>query len=157
MDKDAAREGLRSAVQMIGTEAKAIWDSFRSMLAANAVLIGLLGAVLKLYAEMKPLAVFLAIVGIVICFAWMFITMRSFASFKYWIAWARKYEQIALGTEEGMFQQGRRFAEGETAKGLDQSESRMIWGGRMFKIQWLSYTVEAAFLVVYVFGLVVTA
>jgi hypothetical protein len=51
MDHDQASEGYRAAIQLISHNAKIIWDSFRSLLAANTVLIGLAGAVLKLYPQ----------------------------------------------------------------------------------------------------------
>src|SRR5262245_8774693 len=115
MNDDAIpREGYRAALQLVSQDAKSIWDSFRSILAANTVLIGLAGAVLKFYPDSSPLARILGIAGLVICIVWTLINMRLFAFYNFYFAWARKYERDGLGSDDHVVQNGRQFAEGAT-------------------------------------------
>jgi hypothetical protein len=46
-----------------------IWDSFRALLGANTVLVGLAGTVLKAYPEFRSLTIILAGLGIVVAVA----------------------------------------------------------------------------------------
>lgn len=149
MDENQAREGYRAALQLISTDAKAIWDSFRSLLAANTVFIGLAGAVLKLYPQFRDLAVILSILGIVVCIAWALITVRHFDHYKYCYAWARKYEHVALGPSH-ITQAGKTFAEGGSVT-VEGVHARMTWASRLFRIEYLMYVVIATFGIVYVY------
>lgn len=151
LDENQAREGYRASIQLISTDAKAIWDSFRSLLAANTVFVGLAGAVLKLYPQFKTLALILGVLGIIVCVAWLLITLRHFDHYKYSYAWARKYEKVALGSAEHITQIGKTFAEGSavTIEGIEPA--RMRWASRLFRIEWLTYVVILAFVIVYVY------
>ena len=157
MDEAQAREGYRAAIQMISHDAKMIWDSFRALLGANTVLVGLAGTVLKAYPEFRSLTIILAGLGIVVAVAWALITARSFAYYHYCFAWARKYESLALGSNMHLIQLGQTFAEGSTVpmEGLDPA--RLGWTSRLFRVEWLIYVVILAFVVVYVYLLVVAA
>jgi hypothetical protein len=127
---------------MIGHQSKIIWDSFRSLLAANAILLGLIGAILRFYTEFEPLVTGLALLGIVLCVAWAIVTARQFAYQSYWFAWARRYEREALGSESHMIQRGRRFARGES---VEEGESRSSWVMLLYPVEWLSYLVILSF------------
>ncbi len=146
---EQAREGYHAAIQLISTDAKAIWDSFRSLLAANTIFVGLAGAVLKLYPQFKELPMILAILGLVVCVAWLLITVRHFDHYKYCYAWARKYEQKALGPGH-IVQAGKTFAEGGSVT-VEGVHARMTWASRLFRIEYLMYVVIATFAVVYVY------
>lgn len=147
MDAEQAREGYRTAVQLIGYEGKMIWDSFRSLLAADTVLVSLAGAVPKVYPKLVGLPALLAIVGLVVTAAWALITARNFDSYRYWFAWVRKYEAIALGSEDHLLQIGMRFAQGESVTVVNQHRQR--WASRLFRVEWLMYVVILAFGVVH--------
>jgi len=149
MNQDEAREGYRTAIQLISHDAKNIWDSFRSILAANAVLIGLAGAVLKLYPSAKLLTGIVAFLGLIVCIAWILITIRNFAHYKYCFAWARKYEKVALGSEDHIVQEGKKFADGN--RGGEIAPPRLGWAGRVFRVERLIYAVIGAFILVYAF------
>ncbi len=153
MTPEQSREGYRAAIQMIGRESKIIWDSFRSLLAANAVLVGFAGAVFKLYPEHVNLTRILSCLGIIVCVAWALITVRAFGYYSYWFAWARKYELGALGSKEQMIQLGEKFSKGDSVEQLGANE-RFSWFARLFKIQWLAYLVITSFIVIYVYVLV---
>jgi hypothetical protein len=49
-----------------------------------------------------------------------------------------------------MIQCGRKFSDGESVVVLD-SAKRMGWSSRLFRIEWLTYVVIVAFLVIYVY------
>ena len=150
MDAAAAREGYRAALQMVSHESKVAWDSFRALLAANTVLVGLIGAILKLYPNFSALKLALEIAGLVICIAWALITARSFDYYKYWFAWARKYEKDALASEKNMIQCGKSFSEGESVNEVTPTQ-RLRWASRLFRIEWLAYVVILGFVVIYAF------
>jgi|SRR5262249_23453248 len=148
MKNDQAREGYRAALQMIGYQSKVVWDTFHSLLAANAILVGLSGAALKLYPQFTWLPRVLALLGLGVCVAWFLMTMRNFDYYRYYFAWARKYEGIAFGSDGHIIQRGKKFGDGESVDEIDEPK-RMRWGSRLFNIQWLSYIVIAGFAVVY--------
>ena len=148
MNPDQAREAYRAALQMIGHQSKLIWDTFQSLLAANAVFVGLSGAALKLGSQFVWLTKVLAGLGFLLCVAWVLIMMRNFDYYRYCYAWARKYERDALGGEAHMIQRGMRFSKGETVEEIDDPK-RARWGSRLFRVEWLSYVVIGGFAVVY--------
>jgi hypothetical protein len=139
---------------MISLTNKAIWDSFRSFLTANAVLVGLIGADLKLRPQPDPLlAKWLAWTGIIVSLTWAAITARNFDYHAYWYAWARKYERAALGSPEHMIQLGEKFSDGQPVTQVSPTQ-RLGWSSRLFRIGWLAYIPIAAFLIVYGYLLV---
>jgi hypothetical protein len=150
METAQAVEGYRAAIQMIAHEARVIWDSFRALLAANTILVGLAGAAFKVYPEFKGLTQVLSVLGIVMAVSWGLINARARDYYRYWFAWARFYEKMALGSEDHMIQCGRKFSDGESVVVLD-SAKRMGWSSRLFRIEWLTYVVIVAFLVIYVY------
>jgi hypothetical protein len=149
MDQDQAREGYHAALQLVSNGAKTIWDSFRSLLLANTVLIGLAGATLKLYPQFHGLVLILGILGLVVCVTWALITARHFDYYKYSYAWARKYEEVALGSGDHIVQMGKSFAEGSSVAPPGIGPTRMRWASRLFRIEYLMYVVVIAFVIVY--------
>jgi len=151
MDENQAREGYRATIQMISQAGKIVWDSFRALLAANTVIVGLAGTVLKVYPEYKSLTGVLAFLGILVAVAWMLITSRSFAYHRYCFAWARKYEAMALGSSDHFIQLGKKFMEGERVEVEGPAGLKLDWFSRLFKVEWLVYVVILAFIVVYAY------
>jgi hypothetical protein len=128
--------GYQGAMQMIAGEAGIIWSAFQSILAANAFLIILDGALIKLFPGVKWAAAALAISGIIICLAWFLVLMRQFSYFRYWIAWARSLEEKSLSPETQMLGLGRTYGKGATVDIPKVGTLRMSWAGRIFKVQW---------------------
>lgn len=157
MDENQAREGYRAAIQMISHDAKMIWDSFRALLGANTVLVGLAGVVLKAYPEFKSLTIVLAVLGIVVAAAWALITARSFDYYRYCFAWARKYESLALGSNMHLIQCGKSFMDGSTVSLEGLNPVRLRWASRLFQVEWLIYVVILAFIIIYAYLLKVAA
>jgi uncharacterized membrane protein YesL len=150
MKPEEAREGYRAAIQMISHESKVIWDSFRSLITVNTIFVGFIGAVIKLYPDFRALVPLIAVLGVLVCVVWALITTRAFGYYGYWFAWARKYEKLTLGSEQHMIQQGKKFSDGETVTAV---QKRFPWFARLFRVQWLAYTVIGSFLVIYVYVL----
>ena len=158
MDERQALEGYRAALHMISQYSKIIWDSFRALLGANTVLVGLVGAVLKVYPEFKSLTVVLASLGILVAVAWALITARSCDYYRYCFAWARKYELLALGSNIHLIQYGQLFMDGnEVPKEVLDPPQRLRWPSRLFRVEWLMYGVIATFIAIYVYVLVKVA
>lgn len=149
---DAAKEGYSAALQLNTKTAKTIWDVFRSLLAANAFLVAISGAIIKFYPDLLGLTKVLGALGILICIAWVLITMRNFDYYKYYFAWARELEKAAFGSKVEMVRLGEQFARGETVKLADHS-LRLRWGSRLFRIEWLIYVIIMGFTVIYIFVL----
>ena len=76
--------------------------------------------------------------------------MRNFDFYKYYFAWARKFEEEAFGDDVTMIRKGAIFAKGNEVTDLG-SEIRLRWGSRLFKVEWLVYVVIVSFLSVYLF------
>jgi hypothetical protein len=149
----SALEGYRAAITMVSYEGQLIWRVFACLLASNAFVVALVSAYLELHPENTWLPRLLPFLGIFICLVWILITMRQFDYYKYWFAWARQLEKTGLASELGMVAAGKRFSDGETVT-VDGKEYRMGWGSRLFRIQWLVYTVILLFIIVYIFLLV---
>jgi hypothetical protein len=139
---DQSSEGYRAALQMITYGGTLIWTIFRSLLATNALLLALTGAILNIYPDLKVFPILLSLLGLLVCASWILIMMRQMDYYRYWFAWARAFESQALGDFK-MIREGKRYSEGESVI-INGSLERMRWGSRLFKVEWLVYIVVIA-------------
>jgi hypothetical protein len=147
---EQVKAGYHGAVQMTAMEAGVIWSAFRSILAANAFLIAVDAALIKVFPQLRSAATVVAAAGIPLCLAWFFVLMRQFSYFRYWLAWARSIEQAALTPTTRMFELGKTYGEGAEIKLPHGGSVKMSWAGKIFKVQWLAGFVVAIFLFLYV-------
>jgi hypothetical protein len=144
---DTATEGYRASLQMIACEGRLIWSVFGSMLAANAFVVTLIGAIVKLYPNLMPLGKVLPVLGILVCVAWILITTRQFAFYHYWFACGRHYES-KISSKLTILQDGKRFANGESVT-VHAKQERLSCVVRCFRVQWLIYIVVGFFVAIY--------
>lgn len=150
MDQDEKHKlGYQGALQMVAVEHHTIWATFQSLLAANAVLLTLVGVLIKIFPQYKWAPQILAVAGLFICVAWFFALTRQFSYHRYWHAWARAIEQKTLNPEVRMFQLGRVFGEGASVELPTGDSMRMTWAGRAFKVQWLASSLIIVIALVY--------
>jgi hypothetical protein len=104
-------EGYRAAVALAAQEEILIWNVFRTMVATNAFFVALAAAIHHLHPG-RPLAyVGLPVLGILVCIAWMLITLRAFDFHKYFFAWARRPEETELGDTSRLVRDGRSYSD----------------------------------------------
>lgn len=148
---DEAKEGYRTAIQMISYEGGMIWSSFTALLGANVFLIALIGSILKFFPNFYYFK-YLPTLGIPLCLIWMLITRRDFAFYKYWFACAREYEEKGFGDTVRIVREGRKYGKGKSVI-MGGDTLRLAWFTRV-NVQWLIYSVITIFIAVYFLFLV---
>jgi hypothetical protein len=146
---DRATEGYRTSLHQVAMASGLVWSVFAAMIATNALLVALIGAVITLYPQYAALTTVLPVAGIVICLAWALITMRHFDWVRYWYARAREYEKAAFEKVVTIVRDGEALSRGESVTVNGQS-FRMRWGSRLFRVEWLVHLIIVLFLVVHV-------
>ena len=135
MEKDDRfKLGYQSALQMGVAASQIIWSSFNSILAANALLLGLGGVILKIF-QSQLVPVIISCLGLIICAAWFCVLKRHFAYQGYYFAVVREIEQSSLAPEIRTFRRGREFGHGAAVIVNHSEPWRMPWAGRIFRIE----------------------
>ena len=147
--------GYSGAIGMASLEGRMIWSAFRTIMGANAILVTLAGAAMKVYHDKKWLLVVMSLFGIMWCIVWFLTLARQFSYWSYWIDWARHLEKQSLAPNVEMFEKGKSYGEGAAVKIAGQ-DKRMSWFGRVFKVRWLMSTVILMFLVLYVLEIILS-
>ncbi len=142
------KSGYETAIKLTDKTARTIWSVYTALLASNAFLLSFAAFIAPALSSGGSLVRLVGLLGALICIAWFLITMRNFDFYKYYFAWARKYEEEAFGEDVTMIRSGESFARGNEANNLDSS-IRLRWGSRLFKVEWLVYVVIFSFLTVY--------
>src|SRR6266704_314350 len=124
---DRAAEAYRTSLQKVAMVSNLVWSVFAAMIATNAFLVALIGAVIKLYPQYAVLTTILPAAGILICLAWALITMRHFDWVRYWYARAREYERVAFDKTVTAVRDGQALSRGETVT-IEGQPFRMRWG-----------------------------
>jgi hypothetical protein len=151
MANEEQKIGYQMAIQLALKEADVIWKVFQSMLAANSLLIVAVGAIIKMFPQYSFAKDLFAIMGILLCIAWILITVRSYEYHKYWIAWARHLENC-LDPQVKIMRQGQLFSRGEQAHIIPDDEynyKKMSGAGRLFRIEWLMHFIIIIFIFIY--------
>lgn len=127
-DTANVRVGYQVATQMIVYEGQLVWRVTTVYMAfAGALILG--SVALNIPGVKSPfvtqiLQALLALVGVVVTFAWWSMIGRSRLYYKYWIAKARTLETSLKGVST--FTEGRAFAEGDRLS-IDDEVHRMRW------------------------------
>lgn len=147
---ESATRAYECALMMTEKVAQTIWSVFTGLVATHAFLVALATYALT-QRQIAPVATKgMAVLGLLVCFAWYLISQRSFSFYGYYFACARKYEFEAFGDEITMVRQGAKFSAGETAL-VGSEQLRMDWGGRLFKVKWLVLMVISIFALIYIY------
>jgi hypothetical protein len=150
---DAKKHGYDAALKLADESARTIWSVYTALLASNAFLLSFAAFLAPRLApracQASILTRVVGLLGAVICVAWFLITMRNFDFYKFYFAWARKFEEEAFGSAVTMVRQGATFAEGNKVTDLGNA-LRLRWASRLFRVEWLVYVVIGSFLVIYV-------
>ncbi len=153
---DNARAGYDTAIKLTEKMSRTIWSVYGGLLATNGFLISL-AAFLASNVTFKVIPIkVLGVLGFLLCTTWFLITMRNFDFYRYYFAWARKFETDAFGDTVKIIRGGATFAQGETSS-IGSSIERMRWGSRLFKVEWLIYVVIGIFTIIYgylIFGFI---
>ena len=147
--------GYSGAMDMTSLEGKMIWSAFQALMGANAVVVTLVGAAMKVYQEEEWLPRVMVLFGICVCIIWFLTLTRQFSYYRYWIAWARELERQSLAPQIEMFGKGKEYGEGSGVN-LGGQDLRMSWFGRVFRVQWLMSVVIFMFLLLYIFELILS-
>lgn len=147
--------GYSGAINMASVEGRVIWSAFQTFMGANAVLVTLAGAAMKIYQDKEWLPILMSLFGIGVCIVWFLTLSRQFSYWSYWIAWAKHLEKKTLAPDVEMFEKGKGYGEGAVVKVAGQ-DKRMSWFGRVFRVQWLMSAVIFMFIVLYVFELIIS-
>jgi hypothetical protein len=151
--EDAAKAGYDAALRLVDKEARTIWSVFTSMIGVNALLVAFSELILKHWASWPRFGVWVGLLGVAVCGAWLLLMNRNFGFYKYYWVWAREFERAAFGDDVQMIRRGKAFADGNEVEVPDDGKvriERLPWLGRFFKAEWLIYGVIGAFGLVYV-------
>ncbi len=128
-DRASASLGYQSALQLASAQMSVIWTTFTAILYANIAILALIGAMVSLYkgnCVARFVAICICLGGIISCFIWVLVLRRMFSYHDYWFANARNFEKVALGTDKGMIQVGRRFSDGESIQLPDEDKPMVM-------------------------------
>jgi hypothetical protein len=91
-----ARVGYRVAVDLWTYQGNLNWNRFNVMLAANSIILSVIGVVLSSQSFLPVFEVLFPAIGIVLCIVWAFLMVRGFDYHKYWSSQARELEEEYL-------------------------------------------------------------
>ena len=143
--EDQFKLAYQGALQMITASGAIIWQSFNSILAANAFLITAGGVMLRVLPNNKWAPSVLAISGLLICLAWYFSLKRNFSYYRYYFAWGRSIEKTALGPKLKMLFAGKTYAEGGKVMIPGVGPWQMEWSAKIFKVERLATAIIVVF------------
>jgi hypothetical protein len=149
-----ARTGYQVAVNLWVYEGTTIWAKFTAMVYANTILLATLGLLItsNRASELALFRIALAGLGLSLCASWIFLTVRSFATYKYWIFSARELENylspVQTVSRGGSFADGKRVTFTTTPAKELQLGTLARW-----RIEGLSYFIIVVFALVYVLTL----
>lgn len=104
--------GYQSAVALACAEAGTAWSKLTAFIYAHTIIILTIG--LSLTNDTKALhalALFLALLGVVLCIAWHLLTRLSFAWYAYWLKSARAHES-SLSLSHRTLEHGAHLSDG---------------------------------------------
>ncbi|MEW8253853.1 MAG: hypothetical protein AB2747_05845 [Candidatus Thiodiazotropha taylori] len=142
------KSGYEAAIKLTDKTARTIWSVYTALLASNAFLLSFAAFIAPILSSGGYLVRLVGLLGMLICIAWFLITMRNFDFYKYYFAWARKYEEEAFGEDVTMIRNGESFAKGNDVNDLG-IPIRLRWASRLFRVEWLVYVVILSFLTIY--------
>jgi hypothetical protein len=93
VETENAQVGYQVAVGIWTFQGQMNWNRFNVILVANSVIIAVISAKRSGADPLPPLIVSLAILGIILCIAWVLITARGFAYLTYWFRCATELER----------------------------------------------------------------
>jgi hypothetical protein len=152
---ESARAAYDISLKLTDKLARTIWSVFAALVGTNAFFVTLATLVIQRTQTSHVLVGGLAVLGIIICFAWYLITVRSFDYYGYYFAWARKLEQDAFGGTIQMIRQGEEFSRAGIAQ-IGAERRQLRWSSRLFKVEWMVKLVILTFIAVYGYLLVAT-
>ncbi len=151
--RENAKVGYQAAVDLWTYEGEQNWARFNVMLVANSVIIAAVTLVLTSENPLRLLSTVLAIVGLILCFAWFLVTKRGFDYQDYYILSARELEELFLYEPVQTAARGKLFAQGAEVpfelKG-GPSRLRMSWPSRIASAGTVSQFVILLFVIVYI-------
>ena len=145
--------GYHAAVRLAVDEGQLIWRAFSAMLTANTVLVAISGAFGHFLPDLSWAVTAFAVLGILVCLAWLLVLRRQFSYYRYWWTWARHFEAKNLAPDVRMLSVGKTYSEGGTVE-LDETLpklQRFPWTARAFRVESLMRLVIVEFLLVYGF------
>jgi amino acid permease len=152
-DEEVARIGYEAALGLWTYQGTLNWNRFNVMLVANSIILAVVGIS---FTSQHPLPVFtilLPILGLVLCVAWFFLTVRGYDFQTYWALSARELEEryfantIKTLARAGHFGQGMAVSIEIDGKTITQRTS--IWSRLARSQKWISYLVIVVFMVLY--------
>jgi hypothetical protein len=144
----AATTGYDTAIKLIDDSARTIWSTYTAFMLTNTLLVSLL-TLLKALQFMPFIAILIGGFGAVVCLLWLSVTMRNFDYYRYYFAWARKFEEDAFGESVKMVRGGEKFAGGEPCT-IATPPFRMR-SGSFIRVERLIEFVIVMFFVIYLY------
>ncbi len=151
-----ARVAYQVAVSFFAAENAKVWSAFSAMLVAVSIVIAAASLAFETDSQPKTALVGAPIVGIVLCFVWMLIIVRSFKSQDYFMFAAREIEGKFLRTNvhPDITCRGADFADGQEVyfKLIHNSTTidkplQHCWLARCLPQRWLTIFVAFSFLI----------
>jgi len=144
---EKGKVGYQAAISLVSYEGQIIWRSFGTMLAANAAVVTISGAILQLFSELRSAVVVIGFLGLVVCGAWWLVLLRQFSYYRYWFSWARQIEARFLKPEVQITSLGRTYGQGGS---VDSDENvpnlpRFPWAARIVRVEWMMRLVILVF------------
>ena len=123
------------------------------MVYSNTILLATLGLVItsQRHADLCVLKYALCALGILLCIAWVLLTMRSFDFYKYWILYARELEKQHL-TPVKTVARGNLFTNGEFLT-IDGDKHQLRWKWKHATVEKISYCIIVLFGIVYILAM----
>ena len=147
-----ARTGYQVAVTLWTYEGNLIWSKFTAMVYANTIVLATIGLLITSKPEFQFLRIALAVLGLQLCLAWFWIIKRSFDYHNYWVFSAHELEALYIQPVETVAR-GVKLARGERVT-FKTPDGFTYQRGRVGpKIEYVSYSVIAVFVVVYIITL----
>ena len=145
---DSAKTAYDVAVKLTDQVSRTIWSQFTALLATNAFLVAVSGFIGGQPAFKEIALRGLPFLGLLICWLWYLMTVRSYDYYKYYFACANELEGIAFGEEVQTIRRGKHFAGGNGVV-VDGEPHRLRWTSRLFRAEWMTIVVISVFAFIY--------
>jgi hypothetical protein len=96
MEIENIRLGYQTAIGLWTYQGGLNWDRFNGMLAANSIILSVIGIVLSGTSPLPVFTLVLPLIGLFLCAIWVCFAARGFAYHKYWSSQARDLEEKYL-------------------------------------------------------------
>lgn len=135
--------GYQAAINLCQYEGSTLWAKFNAMLVANTIVMAFLTLNQTLW---SPIAA--PLFGLLLCFFWLHITMRSFAQYAFWFASACALEDTA--NHVFTVNHGKIYAKGEPVS-VNSESMKMSKFASTLKIRYSCYAIIVLFAIAYCF------